>query len=296
MVADPGHCFVSVDAAQVEARIVAWLAGQQDVVDAFGDGVDLYSEFIGGVIGTEVHKPLPSDSIEDAIRLTALRNIGKDAILGLGFGMGKVKFLRQLKEHPQAEEIRKVLGDRLCLDFTGKMVNIYREKYWKIPVLWKSLEYQFHEIRNGSSSWTEWPNRSLVFRSFKPTFKAKLSVGMQLPSTRVIHYTDLKSKWVTEPFRHLEWTYGANRKIYGGMLTENAVQAIARDILAEAIYLLEKLGYPVILTIHDSVICHVPVEKRDQCLSDGVRILSETPNWGDGLRLGAEGHISKDFN
>ena len=286
--AEPGHVFVTVDASQIEARVLAWLAGQVDVVEAFGNGVDLYSDFIGDVLGEHVYKPADkSDPNYDT--MTALRNVGKECILGLGYGMGWFKLFTRIREHPQAADIRAVLGSKLNAGFIKTLVNGYRAKYAQIPELWDDLDSSFHVARKGSVSAAGCEGQ-IRFES-ENMFE---SMHMILPSSRRVRYAGFK-KYKTDR-GYLEWMYGSGRKIYGGLVTENAVQATSRDHLAECIYAMEHMDYPVVLTVHDSIIAHVPETRAEQCLADCVGMLSESPTWGPGLQLDAEGGIAEDFN
>jgi len=274
-----GHVFVSVDAANIEARVLAWMAGQWDVVQAFGDGVDLYSQFISDVLGETVIKG-HSD------RDDALRSVGKEAILGLGYGMGWFKFLRRLREHPQAAIIREALGRKLAPPFVKELVATYRDTYEHIPELWVDLEEAFHRARRG-----HWASCGPI--EFHKGPKSN-SVHAEFPCGRRILYSDLRR--IDGTYGNSQWVYGRGKKVYGGLLTENMVQGTSRDVLAEGIWSVEKMGWPVVLTVHDSVICQVLEKDAEQCLADCIGTLSQTPVWGEGMMLDAEGHIAEDFN
>ena len=89
-----GHKLVVVDAASIEARVLAWLAGDEKLCNAFRNNVDIYSDFASDFYQVEVRKPNASDSLEQTKELKRLRQMGKVAILGLGYGMGPRKFDR----------------------------------------------------------------------------------------------------------------------------------------------------------------------------------------------------------
>jgi DNA polymerase len=278
------HVFVHVDAAQIEARVLGWTAGQWDIVDAFGDGADLYSEYIGDVIDEVVFKAGKDDPLYK--KMTALRNVGKECILGLGYSMGWYKLRQRLKEHPQAQDIRDVLGARLNDKFVKALVDAYRSKYEHIPELWTDLDAGFHVARRGGKAEVG-PIEFTCEEAFE-------SMHIVLPSNRRIRYANFRK--VKNKQGYKEWVYGRGRKIYGGLVTENVVQAMSRDHLGECIYAAEKMNYPVSLTVHDSIVSCVHKSRGKQCLDDIIGMLSEAPNWGPDLKLGAEGHISEDFN
>jgi DNA polymerase len=86
--ADEGHKLVSVDASQIEARVLAWAAGERDLLEAFAGDRDIYLEFTASVLNVDVRKPRDGDDDVTRARLKAYRNNGKEAVLGLGYAMG----------------------------------------------------------------------------------------------------------------------------------------------------------------------------------------------------------------
>jgi DNA polymerase I-like protein with 3'-5' exonuclease and polymerase domains len=283
LVPKPGHKFVHVDLAQAEARVVAWMAGQWDLVQQFAAGEDVYSTFISSVLRTEVVKPADDDNSPEAAKMKALRAVGKEAILGLGFGMGKYKFHARLRAIPA---VRTLLGAQLDDDYAMRLVDAYRKKYPLVPAYWKEMERCFHGARRGA-------NMQLGAMRFEPRHNGE-SVWMIYPNGRRVPYCKLR---MTEgQSDKMQWIAGSGKKIYGGLLTENAVQGTARDILAEGIYKCEAAGYRVMLTVHDSIILEVPVDQAETALDFAINILRKPPTWAPLLALDAEGHISGDFN
>lgn len=293
--AGDGKVFAAVDAAQIEARIVAWLAGQQDILDAFAAGADIYSDFIGDVIEEDIHKPTGKESPEEAARLILMRGVGKEGILGLGFSMGWEKFLFTLKNKPATRKM--VESGVINEEFARKVVAAYREKYTKIVKLWKDLEKAFHVARIGGVRRVGF----LTFRRVGPN-----AVGITLPSGRVLYYRNIRS----EPYKgkplfkrndgewgtvntNYEWKHGAGQKVYGGLLAENATQAVARDILAGSILAAEEKGYSVNLHVYDEIVARVEESKGQEAKEFLIKSLSTAPDWGPGLVLNAEGKVAK---
>lgn len=283
-----GNKFVAVDAANIEARVLAWWAEQQDLVDAFGDGTDVYSSFASETFGEEVRKPLPNDEKVKIIRFKLLRAAGKEAVLGLGYGMGAPKMELRMRSRPDVAPLF-ASGD-LSTDKCEVIVAAYRRKYKKIPELWNKVEAAFFKAREGAQ-------RMVNGVLFGPGKKAG-DVVITLPSGRELNYRNVrvgehgksrhgKKQWV---FGH-----GAGRKIYGGLLVENVVQAISRDILAEGIYAMEAAGYNVAYHVHDSIVCRTKTKDAKKCMNYCIEVLSEAPAWGKGMRLGAEGSIEDGF-
>ena len=288
---------VTVDACQIEARITAWLAGEESLLRDFREGGDPYSSFISNIVREPVFKPTKDTDPETAKRVTALRNVGKEAILGLGFQMGAYRFFDRLKAHPEAGTIREVLGDKLDLEFAKELVNTYRTKYSKIADSWDRLNKIFHQCRKDiTKPISERRHRDdrLGLVRFAAINKPDDGFCIYLPSKRCIRYYNIRQK--TDSKGRKNWVHGLGRKVFGGLLMENLAQGIARDILCEAVLKLESEGYPVILTTHDDIKLQVPESKGQECLDRTIELLSTTPVWGRRLPLAAEGKISYDFN
>jgi DNA polymerase len=127
LAAPTGYTVVSIDLSQIEARIVAWLCGQLDLLEAFAMGEDVYSTFAGMVFATEVSRKVRPD----------LRFIGKTAILGLGYGMSWQKFQLSLKSGSKKETGTAIeLRDEMC----RRVVNTYRAQYSDINAGWTTLD------------------------------------------------------------------------------------------------------------------------------------------------------------
>lgn len=276
LIAPPGYKLIVVDAAAIEARVLAWLAGQWDLVDKFARNEEIYCGFASKVLGYKVRKPRkdgPIKAIED--RMTWARNkIGKIGILGGGYGMGQDKFF--------------ALGaGAFDLDTAGKIKDTYRAENAEIVKLWGTMEQAFiHTAKYHKPSVLE---RGVRFDSYNDC-----DVVMTLPNGRELHYLKVKlgrgnfNKESARVFnaREMSWEH-----IWGGTLVENAVQAISRDVLTEATLRLEDQGVGVVLTVHDEVVCVVEGTKADAALKLAVKEMSATPTWGDRMPLGAEGGI-----
>jgi DNA polymerase len=298
--AGEGHVFVADDAAQIEARVLAWLAGEDSILEEFATGADLYAIFISEVLGERIVKPTKEmEKADPAVykHNWLMRFVGKESVLGLGYQMGVDKFVQQLKA--KSRDVAKMFeAGKLTPEFVGEVVKAYRDKYTHITALWGRLEKAFHGARVGG------------IRKVGPvTFKkiGNRAVGVVLPSGRMLTYRGVHSEkysgrpsftgvggtMVRAKTLRLEWKHGAGQKVYGGLLAENIVQAISRDILAEAIFKAEQAGYPVALHIHDEIICRVPQDKGQECLTFLSTALSTPPPWGEGMVLGAEGRVVK---
>lgn len=298
IMAHDGYRLVACDACQIEARILAFISGQEDLHAEFAAKKDVYSEFASGVFGEPVAKS--KAATPEALRMNSLRNVGKTAILGLGYSMGSERFIASLKESPDGKNLfdSGILTDNIC----RKIVSSYRAKYAQIKNFWQKCEDCFITAAGGQSiSLTE----SINLFSDGTTVYIRLPSGRKLvypdviisePRQRIIEYIDDNGEPRSFESYKPEITYGNNVKLYGGKITENIIQAIGRDILVDVIYRLETAGYPVVCHIHDEAICMVKEADGDKCLETMVSEWRTTPTWISGLVLDAEGVIGNNFS
>lgn len=220
IIAAPGKKFCIWDFAQIEARILAWMAGESELITAFAEGKDIYKQF-----AAKVFKKSPSDISK------AERFIGKTCILGLGYSMGPSKFQMTLGNY----------GTKVTMGFAEKCVGTYRETYPKIVKLWRKTEAQ---ATAGIHPWTH-----------RPAFWT-----CELPSGRQLYYYGAKEANGQMSYKAILGATVVREKTYGGKLVENIVQAIARDILVEGLFKLEANGFETVATVHDEVIAEVPAD------------------------------------
>lgn len=267
MRAPAGHVVVAADASQIEARVLAWLAGQTDLVDAFARGDDVYSLF-----ATEKYKR-PITKADKAERF-----VGKTCILGLGYGVGAVKLQATLK-----------LGGVTMDDAESKgTVDFYRDRFPAIPYLWQECSEAIKAMYRGDE--------------FELTHLKMLCTdrGIELPSGMLIRYPNLRKQ-------DGQFVYDNRKKsvkIYGGKVTENLVQALARIItfghMCKIDQHLRQLDtptarYKTVLTVHDEVVVVVPTNEAGAVLSLMLDTMSVPPKWAQGLPLAAEGAIGMNY-
>ncbi|MBS5976845.1 MAG: DNA polymerase [Actinomyces urogenitalis] len=263
-VAEPGSRFLVADYSAIEARTIAWLAGEQWVLDLFEAGGDIYCETGTRMFRQVVEKHSP------------LRQRAKVAVLACGYqgGVGALKTMG---------------GEKLGLseDEMADIVAAWRAANPKIAQLWWDINAAaIAVIKDGGAR--------AVGRIRLAHDKGALIIT--LPSGRPLVYPSPRigeNRFGGESITHMG--VGVNRKwgrieTYGGKLTENIVQATARDILAHAIARLERSGYPVVMHIHDEVVTEVP-EGRGS-VEELCALMSQAPPWADGLPLAAEGFES----
>lgn len=274
LIAGPGETVLVADASQIEARIGAWLAGQEELLQAFANGDDVYSEFASEVFGHPVNRKLPDRQNQGE------GFVGKTGILGLQFGVGWVKFQRTVKL-----DSKKYTGNEIILsdEVAQRTVNTYRLfKYPEIPVLWRSLNEQgIRVLANGGDF------------SLGPCQFEKGAI--LLPNGLRLKYHDLQYKrdgW--------SYTYGGKpKRLYGGALLENIVQALDRCIVFDAAVRIQKRiaehDLWLNLQAHDELVYVLPHERVDVVKAIVLEEMSARPSWAPDLPLKAEANTGPSY-
>jgi len=263
-VAAPGSRFLVADFSAIEARVIAWLAGEQWVLDLFKNGGDIYCETGTRMFGQEVKKHSP------------LRQRAKVAVLACGYqgGVGALKAMG---------------GEKLGLgeDEMASIVDAWRKANPRIAQMWWDVNRAALEaIKNGTSQMV---GRIKVYQKLG-------ALVIALPSGRELIYPSPRvgeNRFGGESITFMG--LGLNRKwgrieTYGGKLVENIVQATARDVLAHSMATLEAAGYPTVMHVHDEVITEVPYGHGS--VEELCALMSQGPKWSKGLPLAAEGFES----
>jgi DNA polymerase len=277
IVPPPGCVLIMADAAQIEARGVAWISGQDDLCEAFRQKRDVYSEFASEVLAAPVRKPMKSDPEPVAKLLEGRRAIGKTGILGMGYGMAHERALEYMESYPELRP--KLESGEIDLLFCKQVVETYRRKYTRVPQFWRDIEDVFRYVTRYS---TPKSLRNLHVRRDGTT------TIIRLPSGRCLFYP----RAAISSDRRLRFMWG---DLWGGTLTENIVQAMSRDILAEAILFMEKHGFRVAHHVYDSIITVVPEGRQKDALECVTRALTHVPSWAVGWPLGVDAKIGKRY-
>ena len=270
IMAAPDHRLMWADYAAVEARGVAWLAGQEDLIDLFAKGGKVYEE-MAAVIFNVPAEEIGKDSLE--------RFLGKTVILGCGYSMGAQKFRMSCA----------AMGTEIDEELAYRAVNAYRSNYAKIPRLWKMLDEA--AIAAIAERGRETKYRSVSFYADKNWLLIKLPSGRKLfyREPRLVTYAGPYGEKVSVEYSAVNsMTKKWNReRTFGGKLTENIVQGLCRDLIADAMLRLETSGYPVIASVHDEVISEVPVGQGS--VEEMVALMCQLPDWAKDFPLAAEG-------
>jgi len=264
IIAPEGYMIIDADSSQIEARVLAWLAGQNDLVEAFERHEDVYKIMASAIYGKS------ADEITKEERF-----VGKTTILGCGYGMGAQKFKAQLK----------TFGVEVTEDEARHIITIYRETYPYITALWREAQIALEAMAKGMT--TSLGKNGVL--NLAPEER-----GIRLPSGLLMRYDQLVSvKEDGKTQYQYKTRYGWN-KIYGGKVIENVCQALARCIIGEQMIRIAK-RYRVVLTVHDAVACIVPeteVEEAQAYIEDCMRW---TPEWADGLPVNCESGFGKSY-
>ena len=257
ILAPEGHTLIDADSAQIEARVLAWLAGQDDLTQAFRDGEDVYKKMASRIYGVKE---------EDVTK--EQRFVGKTTILGAGYGMGAQKFQNQLQ----------TFGFDMELDEARRVIKIYREANYKINELWRDAQRYL---------------QSATAFGLKDVLKIEDGTII-LPSGLKLRYEDLQFDQTDKGVEfHYKIRRGRNR-IYGGKVIENVCQAIARCIIGEQMLEIAK-KHRVVLTVHDSVVCCVKDEDVAEAQQYIEECMRWTPDWAKGLPINCESGTGKSY-
>jgi DNA polymerase len=277
--APAGHKVISCDSSQIEARMVAYVAGQQDLIEAFAEGRDVYSEFATEVYGRKITK---ADKVE--------RFVGKTCILGLGYGMGAEKFRRTLEIGQGGISVKIELGE------AERIVRLYRNKNHQIVSLWHKCSNMLAQMVNGQSGqivdWIPYDGEGIILPN---------GLRVRYPALRV---RDREYVYVADPREYrkaattrvttgevvdINWT-----RIYGGKATENLIQALARIVVAEQ---MAEAGqhYHVAFQVHDEVIIVAPDAEATHAQQHLEQIMSTAPVWAAGLPVACESGMADNY-
>lgn len=330
LIAPPGHKIVAADLSQIEARIVAVVANQYDLVTQFARGEDVYSIFASKVFGRHIDKKRDPNE----------RFIGKTAILGLGYGCGWEKFHRMVVTSSRQYKIP--IEGIFDIGVAQKTVLLYRHMFPKIPELWRRFDSQkfmlcdpastgYSEISSSVGSFdfdgkllsrnkskkkflpdwenrdatvevkadTEWYYRGDDWVCLADTFAEptdRSSVWKKKPNPYLTENSSMRGGYIELP-NGLRINYkgvGADT-IWGGVFTENVCQAYARIVIMQAAVRLHRLGYRFILQAHDELVFCVPENGVDEAKQTIMREMVRPVPWMPQLPLAAEIGVGDNY-
>jgi DNA polymerase len=308
---DDGKPILDADYAGIEARLVNWVAGQEDALQRFRDGVDAYKVMAGIIYNC---KP---EGIKDG---SQERQLGKTAELGCGYSMGVSKFY----------DTCHLWGLKfVTMDLAQRGVDGYRALHDKVVKLWRDcdtaarraimqpgtrfnvgdkLSFVVNSVAGKQFLFMRLPSgRSIAYpepklEADKAQFKVHVAPSVDEWGAHAggVQYEDAKSGWrSSEPRMNITF-YGqipgsvlwGRIKLYGGLIVQNAVQGIAADLMSNGLYQAEKAKYLIFALIHDQGLAH---KTANQTAPEFVKLLTDLPHWAKGLPLAAECKIQNYY-
>ncbi len=261
-----GKKLVAGDFAGIQARAVLALAGQHDKTVLMANGADIYINMAESIYKRKLTKETDPEE----------RQIGKNTVLGLGFQMGAAKFrMRYAKEHP--------------LEFSKNVVHVYRKEWAPlVPRLWYALDdaavRAVHDRRPQEAY-------GIRYELEEGWLSARLLSGRKIwyfnprPIRKEMPWStddepDVRQAWQSDAMKFGQWR---TRDMFGGLLTENVIMGIQRDLLTTAMFKCEKEGMPVILNVHDEIITEPDENGGDPKMLK--QIMEDIPDWARAIQL-----------
>ena len=253
-----GFVIVNSDSSQIEARVLAWLSGQYDLVEAFENGDDVYK-----IMASKIYNKAVEDITSEE------RFVGKTTILGCGYSMGAMKFSIQLK----------TFGKDLGVEDCKKIIHTYRRVYPSIPKFWKRAQLGLEAIIRGQYLEVTKQTQALSVIPY---------VGFCLPNELVLKYPDLKKQQDVAGQTFFSYKSRKDRiNIYGGKVVENICQAVARCVIGEQMLKIAE-RYKVVMTVHDAVTCIAREEEAEEAAAYVTKCMKWRPSWCQELPLNCE--------
>jgi DNA polymerase len=268
VIAPSNHQVINCDSSQIEARILVWLAGQNDVVEMYRQNRDVYCEFASKVYNRPITK---KDPVE--------RFVGKTCTLGLGYGTGWAKLQHTLKTQPPGAN----LDDNMC----QTLVKVYRDVNYKVIELWKKCDDALRDL-------SAWPNNKEPYYLDEHKCLLITPKGIKLPNGLYIYYPGLTWDTSEAKSKYVYKSRNGFTSIWGGSVVENVVQALARIVVGEQMIAINEKYKPV-LTVHDAVVCVIPTPEVDLAKNFIVDIMSTPPSWAYGLPVACEAHYGESY-
>jgi DNA polymerase len=278
ILAPAGHVIIDCDSSQIEARVLVWLAEQQNMVEVFKNN---NAEILSGVdkkdfqydpyklMAAAIYNKRTQD-VTDGERF-----IGKTTILGAGYGMGAPKFQEQLK----------AMGTKVDLDECRRIISTYRESNSSVVNLWKQGQIVLTALSQGSV--TAFGRKDVL--TLVPDENA-----IRLPNGLLLRYEALSAE---RGDKGLQYSYKTRRgriNIYGGKVIENVVQALARIIVGDQMIKIAK-NYRPVLTVHDAVACIAPEQEAEEAKAYVEECMRTVPDCASGLPVNCESGMGKSY-
>lgn len=278
ILAPDGHVIIDCDSSQIEARVLAWFAQQEDLVEVFRlnnkeilDGIEKknFKHDPYKLMASAIYNK-PIDEIDSQERF-----LGKTVTLGCGYGLGAARLKWSLSNGSPSVD--------LPIEECQRIIDVYRSKYPKIPELWDAGNNAISAMSKKKTA--KWGNGVITI----------VKEGILLPNGMHQRYPEVKK--VKDKEGKYSYVYKSRKgftKIYGGKLTENICQALARCIIGEQLLRINR-RYKVVLTVHDAVACVAPESEAEEAMAYVMECMRYVPSWADGIPLNCEAGYGKSY-
>lgn len=316
LIPEKGHLFNVMDFNAIEARVAAWLAHEETVLEVFRNDQDIYVRAAQAIFGT---KTISKEQ----------RAVGKVAVLALGYGggVGALQIMARsfsVKMAPAFEALSARISETQ-MDRIHDSYNAYVKKQEALndspisfeefassdmtKILWReanpNIVSYWSELEAAAVNATLTPGN--IFKANSIAFKKSGSfLFCRLPSAGVISYPypeiqKVKTPWgakrdaltyMTEDSTSRKWVRVST---YGGSLFENVCQSVARDLLADAMLRVESMGFPIVMHVHDEIVCELPKIDGSLNLTKMQKAMNTLPDWAWGLPLATSGFACERY-
>lgn len=274
--APEGHVIIASDSSQIEARLLAYAANEQYMVDIFVSRRCPYSDMAAKIYNKTYDEVYTAAKIERTKEGTTQRNVGKATILGAGYGMGVERFTKEMNLGGLTE----------AAEMAETIIATYRGANPNIKAFWATCQDALEVMLHGGAMWFGGPNNDLFYATGNTEFWGKVIPAIKLPDGGYIYYENLRKEETDESWTGWEYKYDQFKdyrheptRVYGGKVAENLIQALAFSVLKfQALRMVDR-GVPVHLNIHDEWASVVPKSQaRDAAIAHALS-MREVPDY-----------------
>jgi len=275
IVAEGDHKLWVYDYKSIEPRVLSWLAEETTMLEGYRQGKDIYK-----ALAAQIYQ-VPEEQVTKQ-----QRQFGKMGILGCGYGMGTEKFFQSCLN----------MGLNTTPEEAFHVVSVYRAYYSSIKKFWKNSEQALRDAFDNAG--TPMPfgcdDCLVAYRERDGDLQVKLPSGRSLFYPRPFYnYSD--DDWRPSlTYITVMGTKAIEKSLYGGLIVENIVQAVARDLMCHAMLHMDRAGFNITMTVHDEIVCEQP-DGTEGRIKEFEKIMTTPPSWGQGIPIEVEGYVSTRY-
>lgn len=292
IVAPDGMVVVNYDASQIEARMLCYVAGQDDVLALFAKGEDVYSDTAATLYGVpyaEIVAGKKDPDPEKAAHYTSLRHGGKTANLGLGYGQGFAGY----------KNYALLSGIVVSLEESKRIVTLWRQRYHKVAAFWKLCDQVLKTMFAGGQMQFGGQDDKLIYADGNRYLLGRRVPGIRMPNGLWLNYPNLRYESLDDRVQMVYDKAGYNgkpimTKVYGSLVTENIVQALAFAVMKEQGLWINS-RYPIKMNTHDEWVVVVPRSEAEVAAEYMQQCMTTPPAWLPNLPLATEGGWAQSY-